>query len=576
MCGIFVSISNHEPISPGKIVATRLQRRGPDSTSVTTRNVTQWSLRSFGMVLALRGPDVIDQPYVDYDRRGGSFLCWNGEIWKHNEHPVQGNDTEHIFPHLCDATGSDAKKAHISSHTAVVQAIRSVKGPFAFIFYDEVNCQLYFGRDCLGRRSLLCKSDEVSMQISSVSDGSDGWYELDANRVYVCELPPPNLEAATSSNFNPPDDLPVSVSAYEICYGELGVSLNKNIPSQTPQECKITQPSTVNLEHQLRRAVDLRVPRKLPDTERYRVHPDSSAVAVLFSGGLDCTILAHLIHDYLPSDQSVDLLNVAFENPRVQSASAKSLATMKNHAHNEQVSAYEMCPDRITARSSVTELRETCPSRRWDLVEIDVPYTETESHSAEVKSLIKPHNTEMDLSIAYALYFASRGSGSVRSHERGELEAYTSPARVLFSGLGADELFGGYERHATAYGRAGHQGLIEELQLDISRLGKRNLGRDDRVISHWGREARYPYLDEDFVRFSTRLPIWDKCGFGFAQDEAYGQDLEPEKLALRLLARKLGLEKAAREKKRAIQFGARSARMELGKGRKAKGTDVVE
>ncbi|KAI9670693.1 MAG: hypothetical protein M1831_005913 [Alyxoria varia] len=527
------------------------------------------------MVLALRGSEVVDQPHVDYGGHGGNFLCWNGEIWKHNEHPVHGNDTKHIFPHLCDATSSDAERAHISTHAAVVQAIRSIKGPFAFVFWDEANSHLYFGRDCLGRRSLLCKSDETSLQISSVSDGSEGWFELDANQVYVCELSPRYSEVATSRS-NLLGDLPVSVSAYEIFHGESEVSLNKIIPSQTPQEYSVTHQATANLEHQLRKSMKLRVPRKLPDTDKYRPPPGSSAVAVLFSGGLDCTILARLIHEYLPSDQAVDLVNVAFENPRVQSASAHSLATLNNDTHDKPRSAYESCPDRITARSSVTELREICSSRSWNLVEIDVPYSETESHSAEVKSLIKPHNTEMDLSIAYALYFASRGFGSVRSSETGELEAYTSPARVLFSGLGADELFGGYGRHATAYSRAGHQGLMEELQLDMSRLGKRNLGRDDRVISHWGREARYPYLDEDFVRFSTRLPIWEKCGFGFAQDERYGQDLEPGKLALRLLARNLGLEKAAREKKRAIQFGARTARMEPGKGRKAKGTDVVE
>jgi asparagine synthetase B (glutamine-hydrolysing) len=44
----------------------------------------------------------------------------------------------------------------------------------------------------------------------------------------------------------------------------------------------------------------------------------------------------------------------------------------------------------------------------------------------------------------------------------------------------------------------GYGGLINELEFDFQRIGKRNLGRDDCVTSHWGKEVRYSYLDEDF------------------------------------------------------------------------------
>jgi asparagine synthetase B (glutamine-hydrolysing) len=204
--------------------------------------------------------------------------------------------------------------------------------------------------------------------------------------------------------------------------------------------------------------------------------------------------------------------------------------------------------------------------------QVNVPYSETLAHRDQVISLIHPHNTEMDLSIAYALYFAARGQGltSARDTSLGdEDELHTSQARVLLSGLGADELFGGYGRHAVAFSRLGYPGLIDELLLDVSRLSKRNLGRDDRVMAHWGKEVRFPYLDECLVRWAMETPAWEKCDFDNGEDVS---GVEAGKRVLRLLALELGMGGVAKEKKRAIQFGARTARMESGR---VKGTALV-
>jgi len=270
-----------------------------------------------------------------------------------------------------------------------------------------------------------------------------------------------------------------------------------------------------------------------------------------------------MCHDLLPLSESIDLLNVAFENPRI-------------HSNLESgTSPYELCPDRITGRSSHAELIEVCPGREWRFVEVNVPYTETQAHRSTVMALMHPHNTEMDLSISIALYFASRGNGLAHLSDKAHAEPYTTNAHVLLSGLGADELFGGYQRHAVAFARHGYPGLIEELELDFSRLGKRNLGRDDRVISDSSREVRFPFLDEDFIALALSLPVTAKCDFGLAQvvdSEDPMQFLEPGKRALRLLAWQLGMKRVAAEKKRAIQFGARTAKMETGK---TKGTHVL-
>lgn len=189
----------------------------------------------------------------------------------------------------------------------------------------------------------------------------------------------------------------------------------------------------------------------------------------------------------------------------------------------------------------------------------------------------------MDLSIACALYFAARGEGQIPDNSNISFQVpYTSTARVLISGLGADEIFAGYTRHNVAFQREGYQGLVDEIELDVGRLGQRNLGRDDRVISHWGREVRYPYLDEEFLKWALERPVWEKCGFrkDLEHNDIFSAtavdceplQLEPAKLALRLLAWKLGMANVSREKKRAIQFGSRTAKMESGR---SKGTQLL-
>ena len=263
------------------------------------------------------------------------------------------------------------------------------------------------------------------------------------------------------------------------------------------------------------------------------------------------------------------MLNVAFENPRVVKAAARK-------ASSDGITIYSTCPDRLTGHQSHAELLRVCPGRTWRFVTIDVPYEVLLAHRPQIQSLIRPHNTEMDLSIASALYFAARGDGTAHSNNNVITNNYSSPARVLLSGLGADELFGGYTRHATAFVRRGYEGLTQELELDFERLSKRNLGRDDRVISHWGKEVRYPYLDEVLVEWALRMPVWMKCGFGQTVpakvEDKLNQPLEPAKMTLRLLALKLGMSEVAFEKKRAIQFGARTAKMESGR---SKGTQAL-
>lgn len=140
------------------------------------------------------------------------------------------------------------------------------------------------------------------------------------------------------------------------------------------------------------------------------------------------------------------------------------------------------------------------------------------------------------------------------THSKEVIPTYQTTARVVLVGIGADEQLAGYGRHRTALLNGGEAALRAELQKDLNRIWKRNLGRDDRCIAAHGREARFPYLDEHVVSTIAAFPVSSLCD----ADEPRGVG---DKRALRLVAKALGLNSCTGLAKRAIQFGSRIAKV---------------
>lgn len=70
--------------------------------------------------------------------------------------------------------------------------------------------------------------------------------------------------------------------------------------------------------------------------------------------------------------------------------------------------------------------------------------------------------------------------------------------RVIFSGEGSDELFGGYLYFLSAPNFYEFQKETERLVHDLHRY---DVLRSDRTTAYWGLELRVPFLDTDFVSF---------------------------------------------------------------------------
>ncbi|MCF7871742.1 diphthine--ammonia ligase [Candidatus Woesearchaeota archaeon] len=111
--------------------------------------------------------------------------------------------------------------------------------------------------------------------------------------------------------------------------------------------------------------------------------------------------------------------------------------------------------------------------------------------------------------------------------------------KILFSGLGSEEIFAGYQRHENS------QDINEECLAGLRKIYERDLYRDDVITMSQTIELRLPFLDKQLVKYALTIP------------ENLKLNSEQKKIILRKIAKKQGLpEKYAERKKKAAQYGS--------------------
>ena len=247
------------------------------------------------------------------------------------------------------------------------------------------------------------------------------------------------------------------------------------------------------------------IERRLPDYDK--------KFGVLFSGGLDSSILVRYISEY---DVDFDLYTSGFQNSPDLEHAMEAFST-------------------FDATLKINELA-------LEAVEAEIPRILFYIEQPEI----------MQINLAIPVHFST-------------LLAKKDGIQLLFSGQGLDELFGGYSRHVDTAKSEGYDALYEQLWEEFETFPPITLERDDTLSKANRIVSRMPFLDQRIVNYAMRIPTSFKV---------YNtKNTFVRKWILRRVAEKLRLpQKVYKRKKVAMQFGSGTA-IVLGKIAQLNGFD---
>ena len=223
---------------------------------------------------------------------------------------------------------------------------------------------------------------------------------------------------------------------------------------------------------------------------------DLSKIGIIFSGGIDSVLIAKITKELVP--------NVTCYTSGIAGS---------DDVRFSKVIAEELDLDLKINELDVEDIERMLPS---------------------ILNVIETNNStqvEVSIPISAALNLAAKDG-----------------LRVVFTGQGADELFGGYPWYAKIVSKYGYLKLKEYMLQDLLLLHKETLEREDKIAMAHSLEMREPFLDSDVVKTATSINMNLNI---INNNDIFGKRVHRE------LARQIGIPKyIAYREKQAAQHGA--------------------
>jgi asparagine synthase (glutamine-hydrolysing) len=180
---------------------------------------------------------------------------------------------------------------------------------------------------------------------------------------------------------------------------------------------------------------------------------DFKRIGIVFSGGIDSVLVAHLAKRMVP-----------------------------------EVVCYT-CG--IKGSNDIDYSRQIAKKLDLDLQVNELTEDEVEQLIPEIIHVIEENNAGQ-VEVAIPVFGAVK-----KTHEQG--------IRVMLTGQGADELFGGYPWYAKIADKDGYQKMQSYMIEDLLLLYKETLEREDKISMAKSIELREPFLDIDLIKTTLKI-----------------------------------------------------------------------
>ncbi len=216
-------------------------------------------------------------------------------------------------------------------------------------------------------------------------------------------------------------------------------------------------------------------------------------VGVLFSGGIDSVFIAYMLRKY-----GVDFVCYT------AAISEETMKKAEDLVYAEKFAKMYNVPLKVSK----------------------VTIKKTEEYIKKIIPLIESTNV-VKVGVALPFYIACE-------------EAKKDGVKVIFSGLGSEEIFAGYERHEKS------DNVNKECVSGLLKMYERDLYRDDVITMANSIELRLPFLDRKLVEYALKIPAEFKM-----KDDM-------KKVVLRNIADDIGIDKEfSWRRKKAAQYGSK-------------------
>lgn len=357
----------------------------------------------------LQGPRIKTQPVINQN----SVFIYNGDV-------LGGSAIKNELRNKQGDTILFLKALETSNN--ISETLSNIEGPYAFVYLNKNESKLYFGRDIYGRRSLLIGKKQNQLVLTSVACIGINFIELPAVGTFGFCLKTDTFEVEPwkyqNKNFatklkEMEDFLQTPIKIKQIMKIERPLTFSeppeyffqqfseiKNLSFSAGIETLLDNPKWLEHVQKLSKLLSKAISKRISIQPQYcqecieeRNNCRHAIVGVLFSGGLDCAILALLADEFCDKSRPIDLINVAFN---------------------------KTTPDRQTGLETLEELRLLKPERQWNFVDVDVSQEELNlERKNHIRYLIHPLQSILDDSLGCALWFAARGkNGTYKSSTR--------------------------------------------------------------------------------------------------------------------------------------------------------------